>query len=378
MFAHLNALLQRDPLFDRLSIAVAFAKRSGVALVKQAMQAFTANGGSVEVIVGIDHKGTTKQGLEELLQVTPQVYVFHDNRLNCTFHPKLYLFERPSQEAVAFVGSSNLTAGGLYSNYEMNARFDLNLTVNDDAATFQTFSQVFQNLATLALQLDDALLSQLEQRNWLGDETPPTSAPQPATTPEETQVQPTPPSPFPTIHVPPAPPIPKPTPVVAPTVTPPAPAVTLPANAFLMTLQNTDISQKRAHSPDVFIPLEARNANPAFWGWSQQFQKVSGTKGSFDERYAAMCINRQNQPAVVRPVRLYAYAERHEFRLNCGEIREQATIDDILCIERAPAGMPYEYEITVIKQNDPLYPQFLNLCVNQITRGTSRKHWGYI
>jgi hypothetical protein len=91
-----------------------------------------------------------------------------------------------------------------------------------------------------------------------------------------------------------------------------------------------------------------------------------------------MRINRPNQPPIVRSVRIYRYVDRHEFRLNTGEIRAQATIGDIVCVERAPAGMPYEYEVTVIRQSDPLYAHFFALCANQVTRGNSRKRWGYI
>jgi HKD family nuclease len=121
----LNALLAHSPRFDRICIAVAFVKRSGVARIKPALNAFVQSGGSVEVVAGFDHRGTSKQGLEELLQITPDVFVFRDNRQDHTFHTKFYLFERTGAEAVAYVGSSNLTAGGLYSNYETNVRYEL-------------------------------------------------------------------------------------------------------------------------------------------------------------------------------------------------------------------------------------------------------------
>lgn len=301
MFAHLNELLESEPRFDRLAISVAFAKRSGVNLVKRALQAFIAKGGSLEVIVGVDHMGTTKQALEELLQVTSQVSVFHDNRLDRTFHPKLYLFERPAQRAVAFVGSSNLTAGGLYSNYEINTRFDFNLTMDEEDAAFEAFSQTFQQLASLALELDNALLNRLEQCKWIGDETSPDLTPQETAVPDGTEALSPIVSPFPPIHVPPGPSIPKPRPVLTPGVSPVSAGIPLPTNAFLMTLQRTDTS-KGGRSPDVFIPLEARQANPAFWEWPQRFHSVLGAKGSFNERYSMMCISRANQPASVRNV----------------------------------------------------------------------------
>lgn len=124
----LNTLLLQTPRADKVCIAVAFAKRSGVTLLRPALDAFVQSGGALEVVAGIDHRGTSKQGLEELLAVTPNVFIFRDNRQDHTFHTKLYLFERNGAEAAAYVGSSNLTAGGLYSNYETNVRYDLDLS----------------------------------------------------------------------------------------------------------------------------------------------------------------------------------------------------------------------------------------------------------
>ncbi len=121
----LYTLLQQSPRFDKLYIAVAFVKQSGVTLLRPALDTFVFDGGVVEAIAGIDHRGTSKQGLEALLHAGVNVSIFHDNRQNCTFHTKLYLFERAGHEAIGFIGSSNLTAGGLYSNYETLLSGDL-------------------------------------------------------------------------------------------------------------------------------------------------------------------------------------------------------------------------------------------------------------
>ena len=89
--------------------AVAFVKRSGVRHVAPALTAFVRTG-HAEIIAGIDHRGTSGEGLRDLLHaVSPRgrIIVFH-NRLPFTFHPKAYLFKSPAAAEV-LVGSGNLT-----------------------------------------------------------------------------------------------------------------------------------------------------------------------------------------------------------------------------------------------------------------------------
>ena len=45
--------------YMHLTILVAFAKNSGVLRIKQALERFRANGGTIDVIVGVDIQGTS-------------------------------------------------------------------------------------------------------------------------------------------------------------------------------------------------------------------------------------------------------------------------------------------------------------------------------
>ena len=76
--------------------AVAFVKRSGTRHIAEAISAF-ARTSHVEIVAGIDHRGTSAEGLRDLLDAARpngRVIVFH-NRLPYTFHPKVYLFKSP-------------------------------------------------------------------------------------------------------------------------------------------------------------------------------------------------------------------------------------------------------------------------------------------
>jgi hypothetical protein len=74
-----------------------------------------------------------------------ELYVYHNSRSEpkYTFHPKLYAFEKESR-AVVFVGSSNLTEGGLYTNYEVNSNFECNLNDRKQAREFRIVKRIFK------------------------------------------------------------------------------------------------------------------------------------------------------------------------------------------------------------------------------------------
>lgn len=101
---------------QRLTIVSAWAKRSGLARIGPDLEIVRRRGGSVDMIIGISEGGATRQGLEWALEMADRVEVFHDLG-GRTFHPKVYLAIGPGG-ARLWVGSNNLTAGGLSSNYE--------------------------------------------------------------------------------------------------------------------------------------------------------------------------------------------------------------------------------------------------------------------
>jgi hypothetical protein len=81
--------LLRDPSITHLDVVVAWAKRSGLRIVEEDIQAFRARGGHLRMIVGISAGGATRQGLEMALSLATEAYVFNDTS-GRTFHPKIY------------------------------------------------------------------------------------------------------------------------------------------------------------------------------------------------------------------------------------------------------------------------------------------------
>ena len=111
-------------------IAIAFLKYSGIRVIEKSLDQCLKNNGSVEIIAGLDFKTTDPQSMHYLIQLQKttsnlKFYCYGDkdiNKNNIVFHPKIYLFQG-KRETTAIVGSTNLTAGGLMTNFEANVIF---------------------------------------------------------------------------------------------------------------------------------------------------------------------------------------------------------------------------------------------------------------
>ena len=154
--------------------AVAFIKRSGVRHVAPILAGF-ARTRHVEIITGIDHQGTSFEGLQDLLDaVSPKgrIIIFH-NRLPFTFHPKIYLFKSPSRGG-RHDRLRQPHRGGLFTNYEAGLRILLDLSDARQAAILQSMERVFSNWSDpasgTARILDDTLLNRLATLNLVPSE----------------------------------------------------------------------------------------------------------------------------------------------------------------------------------------------------------------
>jgi len=111
-------------------IAIAFLKLSGLKMIEKSIDQCLKNNGNIEIIAGLDFKTTDPQSMHYLIQLQKQVpnlkfYCYGDkeeNKTNIVFHPKIYLFQK-NNETTGIVGSTNLTRGGLMTNFEANVDF---------------------------------------------------------------------------------------------------------------------------------------------------------------------------------------------------------------------------------------------------------------
>ncbi len=114
-------LVAQSPSFDNVWIVSAFANRKAVRHLAPYLIEAKSRGIKIRIIVGIDLLSTTAEALREISSLEIDAKVFHSNLAWNTFHPKIYLFEA-EEKAELFIGSNNLTEGGLFTNYEAATR----------------------------------------------------------------------------------------------------------------------------------------------------------------------------------------------------------------------------------------------------------------
>ncbi len=122
-----NIINQELQNANSTKIAVAFLKYSGLKVIEQSLSSCLKNNGNIEIIAGLDFKTTDPQSMHYLINLQKQsrnlkFYCYGDkdkNKTNVIFHPKIYLFER-GRETTGIIGSTNLTRGGLLTNFEAN------------------------------------------------------------------------------------------------------------------------------------------------------------------------------------------------------------------------------------------------------------------
>jgi HKD family nuclease len=112
--------------WERIEVAVAWVRRSGTRHIKPCLAKFLLAGGSAKFTVGIDIENTSKEGLDDLIDLQDvgdcESFVYH-NEGNATFHPKVYLFQNKSRTNL-IVGSNNITEAGLYINTEAGLQLE--------------------------------------------------------------------------------------------------------------------------------------------------------------------------------------------------------------------------------------------------------------
>ena len=161
-----------EPFWDTLDIAVAWVRASGMAYLSHRFIEFLRHGGQLSVIVGIDLKNTTREGLQALLDLEQhghcETFVYH-NEAGSIFHPKLYLF-RNVREARLIVGSNNLTESGLYVNVEAGLQVDTKIGAGVVRQALDALSTWKDPTSRLAFRLDTAFLDRLSNEGYVTDE----------------------------------------------------------------------------------------------------------------------------------------------------------------------------------------------------------------
>jgi HKD family nuclease len=110
-----------------LRFGVAFARESGFSLIKDNIHECLENGGKVDFLLGLDFRTTEPKVLRTLNELknkglNVRAFCFSDPSIHDApiYHPKIYIVSGKDSIFIS-IGSSNLTAGGLKDNIEINA-----------------------------------------------------------------------------------------------------------------------------------------------------------------------------------------------------------------------------------------------------------------
>jgi HKD family nuclease len=161
-------IVKQEITIERGRIIVAWARLNGVGLL---MDALGEDLKKVQVIVGMAGSATSAEALAHLRRACQRLFLFHKHHLQ-TFHPKLYSLDSggdPPDAARLLVGSSNVTGGGLFSNFEANFASQLVPgSSKTDAATFRAVMNAFDDLVCMAfceeVTTDERIRELLEDR----------------------------------------------------------------------------------------------------------------------------------------------------------------------------------------------------------------------
>jgi len=152
--------------FNKLWIVSAFANKKAVSYLEPSVLEMKNSGAEIRIVVGIDLKSTTIEALEKILELDVDSKVFHNATPGHTFHPKIYLFEAEGKGVEIFVGSNNLTAGGLSGNYEASIQITFNFP--DDEAEYEeiknSLNRFLNPTGDLVQPLTEKLIQVLSKR----------------------------------------------------------------------------------------------------------------------------------------------------------------------------------------------------------------------
>lgn len=167
LLAELRNSLEDDAFIESYW-SIAFARLGPLTKLQSSIESFRHRGGRLEVIVGIDHFGTSHEALELAAGVTDRLAIVHaPGRFRATFHPKVYIFTGP-HEALFILGSHNLTPGGLETNLE--ASILIRLDRQAETALYDELMSLWTESNSLAVEVDRVKLAELTRAGLLRSE----------------------------------------------------------------------------------------------------------------------------------------------------------------------------------------------------------------
>lgn len=116
----------------QIVVSVAFARTTGLDAIQEHLKPLAEK---TKFFVGIRNGITSIQAIKQLLALKLDLYAVDTGSRKVIFHPKLYLAANASN-AIAIVGSANMTFNGLHNNIEVSTHMALDFAKNPGDKTF--------------------------------------------------------------------------------------------------------------------------------------------------------------------------------------------------------------------------------------------------
>lgn len=133
----------KDQEFTEFSCLVAFASSSAVDGLTPHIEESKEHIEKFNVFVGIDQEATSKEALENLLELDIDTQIYH-TKSPITFHPKIYIFEGEDKGRV-ILGSSNITVPGLFQNIESSIVADFEKPDEEGEQLIEEIREYFES-----------------------------------------------------------------------------------------------------------------------------------------------------------------------------------------------------------------------------------------
>lgn len=380
-----NCLMDSD--YTNFKCAVAFAKINPLLKLDRQIIDWRSNAKSLEAIVGIDHQGTSVQALAYMLEHFSGTHLLHT--AYSTFHPKMYLFYG-ADKAALYVGSNNLTPGGLETNFESGVLIELTIADNPEffVQLLTSFDDLLPGRNAACVPLTRTLLDNLFTNGLLMNEVPrehEASAPPPRERhgpPASAVLREI----FGPFHVKPPRPIPKGTVerIIRANREPRAPRAITPIEQPSRIVAGRFVIQIAPHhNGEVFLSKTAINQNPDFFGFpftGMTTPKIA-TNPSYPQRIPDPVVNitvYYGTGALAYQVAGYNlntvfYEPKSEIRITISpEILTHVPEYSILVMTNSDEET-YDYDMTIFAPGSDQYNEYLAVCDQQLPSGGKKK-----
>ena len=334
-------------------------------------------------IIGLNQLGTSYEALYALHELLEELWVFYKHSFQ-TFHPKMYLFlpnpNNEDQKAVTVIGSSNLTSGGLDTNFEASWLQELDPNVTLDQATLDEIQRYFQDLINspfchcvdstdfLDKLLDEGYIS-LERS--LRAETSRSMQRRTRQTTSRSLVEAPPPriKGYYPIHVP-TPILQETEAIVNRTVPPEETTEVLETLFYVRTLTQNDVLKalgQRQGTWEIDLGLMARNEHPQFWGWPDKYTSVPGSD-RMEWHTQAVYYSHILPRGTIQSLRLWfrpqrpGHAAEHRFRpaasVKASVISPDFDTQSLMVVQRTSEDSDVAFRVEFILPEDPGYEDY--------------------